>query len=50
MFLVLVIAGQLVMAVLVDHFGWLGMPQKPFTLFKAFGLLLILFGVVLLKK
>ena len=29
--LVLAVAGQLAMALVVDHFGWLGMPENPIT-------------------
>lgn len=50
MFLALVIGGQLVMSLLLDHFGWFGMLVKLFTWRKGFGLICILAGIMLLKK
>ena len=50
MFLALVIGGQLIMSFFIDHFGLLGMLQKPITWWKGLGLLFILLGVFLLKK
>ena len=50
MFLALVIGGQLIMSLIIDHFGLLGMVQKTITWWKGLGLLLILVGVFLLKK
>lgn len=46
----LVIGGQLCMSLLFDHFGWLGVEVKPFTWIKAFGLLLVILGVLFIKK
>ena len=50
LFLSLVIGGQLVMSVLVDHFGLMGAAVKPITWVKGIGLLLVLGGIFLLKK
>ena len=50
MFLGLVIGGQLMMSLAIDHFGLLGMAQKSFTWWKGLGLLCIVAGVVLLKR
>lgn len=46
----LVIGGQLCMSLLMDHFGWLGTDVRPFTLTKGVGVLLVLVGILLLKK
>lgn len=46
-FFVLFVAGQIVMALVVSHFGLLASPQDPITLKKALGALLLIFGVVL---
>ncbi len=46
----LVIGGQLCMSLLMDHFGWLGTDVRPFTLTKGMGVLLVLVGILLLKK
>jgi len=43
------IAAQLLAAILLDHFGWLGMPEHPITLPRAIGCLLLLAGVIMVK-
>ncbi|WP_406819035.1 DMT family transporter [Pseudomonas sp. KnCO4] len=48
-FLVLVVAGQIITAVLVDHFAVMGLGGKPLNLARLAGLLLILVGVVLVQ-
>lgn len=47
---VLIVAGQLVTAVLMDHFGVLGMRQDPISLQKLFGILLLIGGAYLVNK
>lgn len=49
MALCLVIAGQLTMSVLMDHFGWFGFAVKTFTITKALGLVFVLGGIILIK-
>ena len=44
------IAGQILMAVLLDHFGVLGLPRDPATLTKVLGAVLVIAGVVLVRK
>ena len=46
--LALVILGQLVTSLLVDHFGWLGFPQHPLTLMRLLGATLLFGGVLLI--
>lgn len=46
-FLVYVVAGQMVVAMLVDHFGLMGIAPKPITLLRLAGVALILGGVLL---
>ena len=41
---ILALAGQLVMAIIVDHFGWFGAKVNPITYTKVLGLILIGFG------
>lgn len=48
-FLVLVVAGQMVAAVLVDHFGLMGLTPRPVTLARLAGVALILIGAVLIQ-
>jgi len=50
LFLALVIGGQLVMSVIVDHYGLLGAVVKPITWLKGLGLLLVFCGIFLLIK
>lgn len=46
---VLVVAGQLVGALILDHFGAFGAPQSPISLLKGIGLILIVSGAALIK-
>ena len=47
---VLIVAGQLVTAVLMDHFGVLGMKPNPVSLQKFFGICLLVAGAWLVNK
>lgn len=49
-FLALIIGGQLAMSLVLEHFGWLGTAVKSFTWVKGIGLVLILVGIMLIKK
>lgn len=46
----LVVAGQLVAALVVDHFGVLGYPQMPVTAMRLLGAALLLAGAVLVMR
>ena len=46
----LAIGGQMLVTLLIDHFGWLGMPEKPINLYRVLGAALITVGVVLIRK
>ena len=48
--LTLMIAGQLIAALLLDHFGLLGLPRHPATLARVAGVMLVLAGVVLVRR
>lgn len=48
-FLLLVVAGQIVASILVDHFGLMGLTIKPINIAKVMGVLLIFAGVVLVQ-
>jgi transporter family-2 protein len=50
LFVALVIAGQLAMAISLDHFGWAGFREAPITLGKFAGLLLIVAGIWLIRR
>ena len=46
----LALSGQLAMALVVDHFGWLGMPEHPITLARLAGVALLGIGVWLVSR
>ena len=46
--LVLTLLGQLLIALIVDHFGWLGLPQNPITWVRLLGVTLLGAGVWLI--
>jgi transporter family-2 protein len=46
-FFVLFVAGQIMMALVVSHFGLLASPQDPITLKKVAGVALLMIGVIL---
>lgn len=50
LFMVLVLAGQLSMALLLDHNGWAGFREAPITLGKVAGLALIIGGIWLIRR
>lgn len=46
----LALAGQLATALIIDHFGWLGMPEHPITWMRMAGVLLLGSGVWLITR
>ena len=46
----LVIAGQMITAVLFDQFGWMGLAVKEISLGKIAGAVLLIIGVILIRK
>lgn len=46
----LVIAGQMLMSLLIDHFGLFGLPEKAISLPRVAGAILIILGAVLIRK
>jgi transporter family-2 protein len=46
----LALAGQLATALVIDHFGWLGMPEHPITWVRAAGVVLLAAGVWLITR
>lgn len=49
-FAVAIIAGQLTVAALLDHFGVLGFAQHPLTLGRVLGIVLLFTGVWLIQR
>lgn len=50
LFMALLLAGQLFVALLLDHFGWAGFRQAPISLGKFAGLLLIVAGIWMIRR
>jgi transporter family-2 protein len=46
----LIIAGQMMVTLIIDHFGLLGVPVKEVSLARVAGIALIAAGVVLIRK
>lgn len=46
----LIIAGQMIVTLVIDHFGLLGVPEKAISLPRIGGILLITAGVVLIRR
>lgn len=46
----LIIAGQMIVTLILDHFGFLGLEVKPVSWARVGGILLITGGVVLIRK
>ena len=46
----LIVAGQLVASIVVDHFGWLGFPSHPISPSRIAGAALLFAGVWLIKS
>jgi bacterial/archaeal transporter family-2 protein len=45
----LILAGQAVASLLVDHFGWVGFEEQPISLLRVVGVLLLAGGVALVR-
>jgi len=46
----LIVAGQMLITLILDHFGFLGVPVKEVSLPRVGGILLITLGVVIIRK
>ncbi|MGE3466299.1 MAG: DMT family transporter [Pyrinomonadaceae bacterium] len=46
----LIIAGQMLVTLVIDHFGLLGVPVKEISLARVAGILLITGGVILIRR
>ncbi len=46
----LIIAGQMLVTIIIDHFGLLGVPVKEISLVRIAGILLITAGVILIRR
>jgi bacterial/archaeal transporter family-2 protein len=46
----LIVAGQMLITLVLDHFGFLGLPVKEISLARVGGILLITAGVVIIRR
>jgi len=46
----IIIFGQLVMAVLMDQYGWVGLDKHPITVLRVLGIALVLGGAILVRR
>lgn len=46
----LIVAGQMLITLVLDHFGFLGLPVKEISLARVGGILLIVAGVALIRR
>jgi len=49
-FFMSVVAGQIGMAILLDHFGWLNLTERPVTAGRLAGVALMLVGIYLTRR
>jgi transporter family-2 protein len=49
-FIALLVTGQMIAALVFDHYGWLGIPQRPIDLSRLIGVALLVGGVVLIRR
>jgi len=49
-FIVLLVTGQMLASVMFDHFGWLGLTQRPIDLPRLMGIALLIGGCVLIRR
>jgi bacterial/archaeal transporter family-2 protein len=45
-----IMAGQLIAAVVFDHFGWIGFVVRPVNLWRISGIVFLLLGIFLIRK
>lgn len=47
---VLFVAGQLGAALVIDHYGWVGFPERPVTVSRILGCVLLIVSLILFKE
>lgn len=50
LFFGLLVTGQLVTAILLEHFGWLGLERHPLSAGRLIGVVLLIVGAVLIRR
>jgi transporter family-2 protein len=49
-FIALLVAGQMLASVTFDHFGWMGLTERPIDFTRLAGVALLIAGVVLIRR
>lgn len=49
-FIALLVTGQMLASVAFDHYGWLGLAQRPIDLPRIAGVVLLIAGVLLIRR
>lgn len=49
-FIALLVTGQMLMSIVFDHYGWLGLAQRSIDLPRVIGVVLLIAGVVLIRR
>ena len=49
-YIALLVTGQMIAALTLDHFGWLGVQERPIDVPRMLGLALLVGGVVLIRR
>src|SRR5262249_60832114 len=49
-YIAILVTGQMIAALAVDHFGWLGIPERHIDLPRLLGVALLIGGVVLIRR
>ncbi|MFN3815054.1 DMT family transporter [Brevundimonas sp.] len=48
--IVLMVAGQMMLSLILDHFGFMGVPKQPVTLTRLAGVAMLVGGVLLVRR
>ena len=48
--IVLMVAGQMMLSLILDHFGFMGVPKQPITMTRLAGVAMLIGGVLLVRK
>jgi len=46
----LIVAGQMIITLFLDHFGFLGLEERPISILRVVGVILITGGVILIRR
>lgn len=46
----LIITGQMLMSLLIDHFGWVGFSVHPVNIWRILGVIFLIIGVALIRQ